>query len=860
MLDEELALEEAVALERARTSFEGFYRYINPGHEINWHHQLIFKELDRLVSGENKRLIITLPPRHGKSESVSRLFPAYMMGLEPDKNIIACSYATPLAQRMSRDVQRIMDDPAYQRIFPHIKLWGKNVRSIADGSYLRNSDIFEVVNHRGAYRAAGLGAGITGMGGDCFTGETRISTEYGSIPIADLFNHESPPRVLCYDVLQSKFVYRKIKAVRRRQSAALCQVQTASGRLLTCTPDHLLFTRADGFRKAAGAQGSELLIATKDLPGIQPKLPKVQEKGRPRRQLLQRLLHASAPLRGRSGVQYVQKAEEDDARRLHQESHQARARTLRQTLHDDLSDAASPEVVRGLRGKSGNARTQVLQRKLQGCTHGQTENRFGSAAVQRVREMDAPSIQKNTVLRHDMQKQGAQPADVGESKPLVCQWKQSVAGSLRKVVQNLAAPRKAQRWPYMLLLRENYERAICPRASYRREQRQQPADKFDYVVRVLPYSGTQKQDALGQEADSGSKKTYTVYDLQIEEHHNYFANEILVHNCLIIDDPVKDAADAMSSTIQDNQWEWYASTFRSRLAKGGRIAILATRWVFNDIIGRLIDLAGADPNSDQWRVIKLPAINETGPTEDDPREPGDALWPGYFPVAELEKQRATNSRQFEALYQCNPVPLSGNLVQDSWWREWQQAELPRKFEKVIISADLTFKGSSKGDWTVMIVMGKYQGRCYILDMVRRQVPFTGQQTALLWLYNDAMEKYGVREVIVEDAANGAAIIDQLRSKIPCLIAVRAGDASKESRAQAITPIIEAGNVLLPCPTRASWVQVFRTEWAQFPMAAHDDIVDAATYGISRLFPPRMSMLGAMPMGVAKPALPGMYPT
>lgn len=121
--------------------------------------------LDRFAAGEIKRLMIFAPPRHTKSELASRRLPAYIMGRNPDASIIASSYSATPAEQMNRDVQRIIDSLEYQRLFPETTLYGKNVRSTAEGSYLRNSETFEVVGHRGIYHNAGRGGALTGFGG-----------------------------------------------------------------------------------------------------------------------------------------------------------------------------------------------------------------------------------------------------------------------------------------------------------------------------------------------------------------------------------------------------------------------------------------------------------------------------------------------------------------------------------------------------------------------------------------------------------------------------------------------------------------------------------------------------------------------
>ncbi len=129
-------------------------------------HEEICGELDQFYAdvqeGKSPRLMLFMPPRHGKSELVSRRFPAYAFGRNPNLKIISTSYGGDLASLMNRDVQRIIDSPKYRNIFPKTGLFGKNVR--AEGSFLRNSEMFEIVDATGSYRSAGVGGAITGMG------------------------------------------------------------------------------------------------------------------------------------------------------------------------------------------------------------------------------------------------------------------------------------------------------------------------------------------------------------------------------------------------------------------------------------------------------------------------------------------------------------------------------------------------------------------------------------------------------------------------------------------------------------------------------------------------------------------------
>jgi predicted phage terminase large subunit-like protein len=152
-----LALLEERARRRARTSLPDFARYLAPAeYQFSWHHDVLYRWLDDFAEGRRKRVIVQLPPGHGKSEGVSRNLPAYLLGRDPNTRVIACSYTADLAREMNRDVQRVMTGDRYQDVFPETCL----ARGGTDAR--RNADIFDVPGHRGYYKCAGVGGGITG--------------------------------------------------------------------------------------------------------------------------------------------------------------------------------------------------------------------------------------------------------------------------------------------------------------------------------------------------------------------------------------------------------------------------------------------------------------------------------------------------------------------------------------------------------------------------------------------------------------------------------------------------------------------------------------------------------------------------
>lgn len=161
-----LKIEQELARRAAQRTLIQFTAYTKPDYQVNWHHFLLCDYLDKFIKGDIKRLLVFMPPQHGKSELVSRRLPAYLLGKNPKYKIIGASYSSDLAQSFNRDVQRIVDSPEYADLYPETYLNGSNVRNDAKGGYLRNADIFETVGHKGFYKSVGVGGSLTGTPAD----------------------------------------------------------------------------------------------------------------------------------------------------------------------------------------------------------------------------------------------------------------------------------------------------------------------------------------------------------------------------------------------------------------------------------------------------------------------------------------------------------------------------------------------------------------------------------------------------------------------------------------------------------------------------------------------------------------------
>lgn len=169
--------------ELARRNLADFIAYTKDDYEFNWHHKYLCSILDRFAKGEIKKLMVFMPPQHGKSEIVSRRLPPFLLGRNPNLKIAGASYAHNLATKFNREVQRIMTSKEYNEVFPETNLNEKRVATDAKGTWLRNSEMFEIVGKSGSYLSVGVGGGLTG---------NRVDIMIIDDPVKDAVQASSP--------------------------------------------------------------------------------------------------------------------------------------------------------------------------------------------------------------------------------------------------------------------------------------------------------------------------------------------------------------------------------------------------------------------------------------------------------------------------------------------------------------------------------------------------------------------------------------------------------------------------------------------------------------------------------------------
>lgn len=776
------AARELLRRRMARKSLLGFIRYINPEYIISDFSITTCAALERFVddcmAGLRPVLILQAPPQHGKSDIVSRYLPAFVFGHYPDIRIAGLSYGKDLASDMNRDVQRIMMSPEYHILFPESSLGHKRVVAGLDIDAKRNSETFELVGRKGSYVGQGVGGPLTGKRVDCFVSGTKVETDHGLTCIEDLCVDTNTRRILSHN--GRGFEYARLKAFAVSTGHGIYRVTTAAGRVFESTGDHRILTGRGYVQASQLSSGDILLCCLREGSG--------QDGSRN---------HEVHPY-GTEGDVLLESLRLLDDERTESEELQM----LRKAISDERQDVLQQGMPICFSGVQASARSEDL-RDVHDSIHREVQQR-----------------EISDLLRAVVLGSGARQADDGRGESSLSRWAKSIAAAatLRKVLSERKADDSGEGQQSVRSLRGCSIKNRGP--SHRRMVEQQCIVELDNPMREVSQLDPQG-DGLREVTDQvlmveRVRETATVYDIQVEGNANFFADGVLVHNCGIIDDPIKNSKEALSPATKDSIWKWYGSTFLTRLSKNSGHIIMATRWATDDLSGRVL---AANPKAS---LLSFPAINEEG----------EALIPDLHPAEKLLETKAILGDYFwSAMYQQSPKTIGGAIFKDTGVRHYLTKDLPDKFDKVIQSWDMTFKDSEGTDFVVGQVWGKLGANCYLLYEHRERMSFTKSKAAVVAM----TARFPLaRRKLIEDKANGPAIMDSLKAEISGMIPVEP-DGSKIARAHAITAEWEAGNVWLPHPDIAPWITEWIDEVTTFPAAANDDRVDAMTQALRDLY-------------------------
>lgn len=776
-----------------------------------WAHHDIAARLEKfsddVAAKRGPRLILELPPRHGKSTLASHYFPAWHLGRYPNHEVITTSHTATLAEKFSRKNRELLRSRLYKSVFPTAEL-DKNSQSVQQWNTTRG----------GGLLAAGVGGGILGSGAHCLPLWAEVMTPSGPRTVDWLVkNVAAAPKVLSYDGVN--VVERKINGCVSRESDHYYEIE-ATGGAFYATGEHPV---------CVGAEGGKLVYRRVDELRTGDTVLSVSELG-----------SWNQALRGMPGVRgsvYAQATEVLAER--------GGVRAAGTHVFERLSVAVAKlaavgqsglrRVWEGVFGTSERCVEAAQEHLLQQCLPGQ-------APQQDLRGRGAPSAQQGggdlrTVWDGVSAEGVGSGADGTGGGTAVLQQ-----GLLRRGVAWSAYPSEAD-YPWGKILPARVQAGESENAQGRdavrgvrgvgegstspgRGQGEQHAGELAAGVPELPRGASPSVVTRVTRVECG----LTVADFEVDATHCFVtpSGKVLL-NCLIIDDPVKNAEEAQSDGTKEAIWEWFATTAYTRLAPGGGVLIIMQRWDGGDLAGILQQKAEAG-EGDDYEVVRYPAIAE----EDERfRKKGEALHPDRYPLTRLEAIKNTmDDWMWSALFQQRPIKEEGNYFTKDMLVLYDEKDLPADEELTFYATwDFAISQKQRADWTVGISAGvDRHGNIWLVDRVRDRMDAFEIADAILQMWEDrphdmmAGEQGQIKLAIgpyLEREATDRGLYDFELEELST------GRKDKVQRARSIQGMMRRGAVRVP--KDAPWRSEFIAELLAFPNGEFDDQVDALAH-------------------------------
>lgn len=773
-------MERIESLKGARSNFLSYVKKIWPQFIAGKHHKIMAEAFDRIVTGDLKRLIINMPPRHTKSEFASRLFPSYFLGHYPDKYIIQTSHTFELSADFGRQVRNLVDTNEYKEIFPDVIL---SSDSKAAGRWNTNQN--------GKYFAIGVGGNIAGRGAHlliiddphALCVETMIPTTNGwkkikDISIGDMvFGPDGlPTRVVAKsDVYKDRVLYKAYSHDGNEDTSVYCDAK------------HLWNIRqATSISKKFSNIEAEKIV---DKKGV-------------------------AYLPWHSEVQYEEKVLPIDPYVLGAWLGDGTSSLGRMTCH--------PKDQPHMR----------YQFESNGYTTTDLKDKFSFGVIGLRKELISLGVFNNkhipdeyligSVDQRICLLQGLMDTDGTVSERGQCVFTNTnynLASGVKEILNSLG-------------VKASIKTRIDKRNRYK-------TAKIEYIVAFMfancvrmPRKNIRTISTLSKRNQSlYIERTDRVGDVQcltVDRKDGLFLagkGYMVTHNS-------EQDSYGQSKTSFEQIHEWYLTGPRQRLQPDAAIVIVMTRWHKSDLTGAVIRDSIEKEGGDKWELIEFPAILPSG----------KPLWPEYWTMDLLEKLRVElPAGRWNAQYLQNPSAEGSALVKREWWKLWK-GDKPPKIKSVILSVDPAHTSNTKNDPTGVSVWGvfgldnlngKEVDNLIVLDAYAEWLEFPELKALMKREY----DKWRPDVFLIEATASGLPLIQEFRAMgIPVSAFNPRGSKGsgfrkdKIVRVNAVSDIFSSGMVWYP---DKPWAKQLIEQFAEFPEGDHDDLVDSSTQAIQR---------------------------
>ena len=621
--------------ELARRFFWDFEKLLYP--ELFTEERKLLKDVaetlqDFIENNDRHYLVLSLPPGHYKSFTAKNLS-MWLMGKNPRNRVIGASNSGDLSGTFSTQIRdTILGINVGKQGIPYPEIFPDT--KIKQGFATKSKWELEGSSEP-SYRATSPTSTLTGARADCLSGDTLVNTSNGMRRIDEIHNGKHQGDILTYNHKKHTIEYERLVATREIKQRKVYEVNLSNGTSFRATKDHKIYVVGTGYRTLGWinreADGGSIQL---------------------------RVLQQPIPTQEIRSKQSDTERQEDTVllSRLYDKANEHRAANellqvweARQKRLGLLFKSMLKKVRLG--SEATKYRLSILLKKLQ------------------------TTISHDKVLFYGMQEQ----TSLGGNKD------EEVCFKVSKGVQghsevNHRAGQGLFKVPF-------FSSTKC--SSFRWVQTQQQPEEPSNDVQELSY-----RDAYVVSVQKCSDRE-SVYDIQTESNHNFFANGTLVHNCFIIDDIIKNHVDAMNARVHEANFDWFRNTLFSR-ADGDnyKFIFVMQRWAKADLSGRVIDFYGDDVVS-----IDFPAMNDKD----------EMLEPTIMSKEKLiEAKRTLRPEVFKANYLQKPMDVEGRLYKG--FSEWDSLpDVPIKKN----NTDIADQGK---DNVCSINWCEKDGKVYITDV------------------------------------------------------------------------------------------------------------------------------------------------
>jgi predicted phage terminase large subunit-like protein len=784
-------------------------------------HPVMCDTLDKVFSGEIKRLIINIPPGYGKTALGVINFIAHGFAINPRSRFIHASYAQALALDNSSHAKDIINLEGYQAHWPIQLRMDTNAKGLwrtTAGGHLRAASSGEPIT---GFRAGILAEpGFTG----CFPAGTKVWTERGLVAIDEIVRARMPVNVWAHDN-RGNMVLRPLTDWHRNPANDIVRVSFNDGSSVDCTADHRFWTSNRGWVRADSLCEDDVLPA---VHGSEQRLDNVGIDAEPVSGRLDTVAVFPSGSIGPVIKGDISLAACENASVV---GFKTSLRDNGSSASDGLPCVSTPDLVNDC---SGNAVTS--RHVLSALSHCGVDRERVSVA-QNGAGVDFSLAERPMSL-------GIQ--DVVDPAAIP-QISQSIVGDVPVIMAgvgtNWSWPNEGQQ--HELVNSANVDLAISREAYPSVPVCVLAGAEYDAIGNVnLSLAGSNDPGLATDESEiadgvkpfiSGYRKPVSVvyvghaestFCLTVKEYHNFTVEQgVIVKNCLIIDDPLKPD-DAHSETMRkfiNARWE---NTFRSRLAhEDVPVIVIMQRLHVDDFVAHLLEKSG-----ERWHLLQLPILIEGEPQKPDGNVdliphglPDGPLWMAKHNRPQIEILKLA-PQVFAGQYMQTPIISGGDMFKLDWLREYETAP-PLSTLKVYMGSDYAVT-SDGGDYTVHVVVGiDPEGYMWLLDLWRKQA------SSDVWVeaWCDLVKQYRPSQAAEESG--------QIKGGVGPFLTKRARErgastwrrtfptrGDKAIRAQSIRGRMAMQGLLVP--KNAEWLADFKSELAAFPGGKHDDQVDA----------------------------------